>query len=107
MTQQDIDQGILNVVIGVATVKPAEFVIIRIGSFAKDHPCARLLARRHHDRVALALARGLCDALEVLQVAAQLRPRQAIGLADPPVQIRRNHDVEHAATLTRVRGCVS
>ena len=52
MTQQDIDQGILNVVIGVATVKPAEFVIIRIGSFAKDHPCARLLARRHHDRVA-------------------------------------------------------
>ena len=61
MTQQDIDQGILNVVIGVATVKPAEFVILRIGSFAKDHPCARLLARRHHDRVARYALRVLWD----------------------------------------------
>jgi uncharacterized protein len=50
MTQQEIDQGILNVVVGVAAVKPAEFVIIRIGSFAKDHACARFLARHHRHR---------------------------------------------------------
>jgi Bacteriophage tail sheath protein len=50
MTQQEIDQGILNVVVGVAQVKPAEFVIIRIGSFAKDHACARFLARHHRHR---------------------------------------------------------
>ena len=33
MTQTDIDSGRLIVVIGVAPVKPAEFVIIRIGLF--------------------------------------------------------------------------
>jgi uncharacterized protein len=33
MTQADIDNGRLIVVIGVAPVKPAEFVIIRIGLF--------------------------------------------------------------------------
>jgi phage tail sheath protein FI len=31
MTQTDIDSGRLIVVVGVAPVKPAEFVIIRIG----------------------------------------------------------------------------
>jgi phage tail sheath protein FI len=35
MTQSDIDQGILIVVIGVATVRPAEFVIITIGQMTK------------------------------------------------------------------------
>jgi len=31
MTQTDIDEGRLIVVVGVAPVKPAEFVIVRIG----------------------------------------------------------------------------
>ena len=31
MTQTDIDQGRLIVLVGVAPVKPAEFVIVRIG----------------------------------------------------------------------------
>ena len=30
MTQTDIDRGIVNVVIGFAPLKPAEFVIVRI-----------------------------------------------------------------------------
>jgi hypothetical protein len=34
MTQSDVDNGHLNVVIGVAPVKPAEFVIIAIAAFA-------------------------------------------------------------------------
>ena len=31
MTQEDIDNGRLNIVIGIAPLKPAEFVIFRIG----------------------------------------------------------------------------
>jgi phage tail sheath protein FI len=34
MTQDDIDNGRLIMVIGIAPVKPAEFVIIRIGQWA-------------------------------------------------------------------------
>jgi phage tail sheath protein FI len=37
MTQDDIDNGRLVCVVGVAPVKPAEFVIIRIGQWTADH----------------------------------------------------------------------
>jgi phage tail sheath protein FI len=37
MTQSDLDQGILNVVIGIATVRPAEFVIITIGQMTEHN----------------------------------------------------------------------
>ena len=37
MTQSDIDQGRLICVIGVAALKPAEFVIFRIGQWTADH----------------------------------------------------------------------
>jgi phage tail sheath protein FI len=33
-TQNDIDQGIVNVVVGFAPLKPAEFVVIRIQQIA-------------------------------------------------------------------------
>ena len=33
MTQDDIDNGRLNMVIGIAPLKPAEFVIFRIGQW--------------------------------------------------------------------------
>lgn len=36
MTQEDLDQGRLICVIGVAAVKPAEFVIVRIGQWTAD-----------------------------------------------------------------------
>jgi phage tail sheath protein FI len=36
MTQDDIDNGRLICLIGVAPVKPAEFVIFRIGQFTAD-----------------------------------------------------------------------
>lgn len=35
MTQTDIDNGRLNVVVGIAPVKPAEFIILRIGLWTK------------------------------------------------------------------------
>ena len=37
MTQNDLDNGRLNCVIGVAPTKPAEFVIINIGQWTSDH----------------------------------------------------------------------
>ena len=36
MTQSDLDQGRLVCLVGVAVVKPAEFVIIRIGQWTAD-----------------------------------------------------------------------
>ena len=39
MTQADIDAGRLNVVIGIALIRPAEFVIIRIGQLATCATC--------------------------------------------------------------------
>jgi phage tail sheath protein FI len=38
MTQDDIDNGRLVVLIGVAPVRPAEFVIFRIGMWTADRP---------------------------------------------------------------------
>ena len=35
-TQNDIDQGIVNVVVGFAPLKPAEFVVIKIQQIAGD-----------------------------------------------------------------------
>jgi uncharacterized protein len=37
MTQSDLDNGQLNIVVGVATVKPAEFVIFNIAQWTAGH----------------------------------------------------------------------
>ena len=37
MTQNDLDNGRLVVLIGVALLRPAEFVIFRIGQWTADH----------------------------------------------------------------------
>lgn len=37
MTQNDLDNGRLIVLVGVALVRPAEFVILRIGQWTADH----------------------------------------------------------------------
>ena len=39
MTQDDIDEGRLVCVIGVAPVRPAEFVILRIGCWTATAQC--------------------------------------------------------------------
>jgi Bacteriophage tail sheath protein len=38
MTQDDLDNGRLICVVGVAPVKPAEYVLIRIGQWTRDKP---------------------------------------------------------------------
>ena len=47
MTRHDLEQGILNVVVGFASLKPAEFVIIRIGLWTKEHAHAGAPAQSH------------------------------------------------------------
>jgi phage tail sheath protein FI len=37
MTQDDIDNGRLIVIVGIAPLKPAEFVIFRIGQWTVEH----------------------------------------------------------------------
>ena len=39
MTQNDIDNGRLVIEVGVAPVRPAEFVIVRISQWTADRPC--------------------------------------------------------------------
>jgi hypothetical protein len=46
MTQADIDQGRLVCVVGVAAVRPAEFVIFRIGQWTADRPPSHPKRRR-------------------------------------------------------------
>jgi phage tail-like protein len=47
MTQQDIDRGIVNLVVGFAPLKPAEFVIIGIASSGKAHASANFLLQHY------------------------------------------------------------
>jgi len=39
MTQSDIDNGRLIILIGIAPLRPAEFVIFRIQQWTADHAC--------------------------------------------------------------------
>jgi len=45
-TRYDLDQGVVNVVVGFAPLRPAEFVIIGFGSSFKDQASARFMSRR-------------------------------------------------------------
>jgi phage tail-like protein len=47
MTQQEIDRGIVNLVVGFAPLKPAEFVIIGIGSSGKAHSSTSFVLRHY------------------------------------------------------------
>jgi len=50
MTQADIDQGRLLCLVGVAVVRPAEFVIFRIGQWTADRPPSHHKRRRRSGR---------------------------------------------------------
>lgn len=50
MTQADIDQGWIICVVGVAVVRPAEFVIFRIGQWTADRPPSHPKRRRRSAR---------------------------------------------------------
>ena len=88
MTQQDIDQGILILVIGVALLKPAEFVIIGIGSRAQDQPCASFLSRHYRIRTARYTLRVLWDG----EAIAGVRRVRGLGQLTELVSVRDGGD---------------
>jgi uncharacterized protein len=88
MTQQDIDQGILILVIGVALLRPAEFVIIGIGSRAQDQPCASFLSRHYRIRAARYTLRVLWDG----EAIAGVRRVRGLGQLTDLVSVRDGGD---------------
>jgi uncharacterized protein len=88
MTQQDIDQGILILVIGVALLKPAEFVIIGIGSRAQDQPCASFVSRHYRIRTARYALRVMWDGGTI----AGVRRVRGLGQLTELVSVREGGD---------------
>jgi phage tail-like protein len=88
MTQQDIDQGILILVIGVALLKPAEFVIIGIGSRAQDQPCASFVSRHYRILAARYALRVMWDG----ETIAGVRRVRGLGQLTELVSVREGGD---------------
>jgi phage tail-like protein len=68
MTQQDIEQGVVHVVVGFAPLAPAEFVVLGIGGWRKDHPPASFIAQRYCIRTARYALRVVWDGNAVVGV---------------------------------------
>jgi phage tail-like protein len=88
MTQQDIDQGIVNLVVGFAPLRPAEFVIIGIGSLAKDHPCASFVSRHYRIRAARYALRVMWDG----ETIAGVRRVRGLGQLTELMSVRDGGD---------------
>jgi phage tail-like protein len=88
MTQQDIDRGILILVIGVALLKPAEFVIVGIGSRAQDQPCASFLSRHYRIQAARYTLRVMWDG----ETIAGVRRVRGLGQLIELVSVRDGGD---------------
>ncbi len=88
MTQQDIDQGILILVIGVALLKPAEFVIIGIGSRAQDQPCASFVSRHYRIQTVRYTLRVMWDG----ETIAGVRRVRGLGQLTELVSVRDGGD---------------
>ncbi len=88
MTQQDIDRGIINLVVGFAPLRPAEFVIIGIGSFATDQPCASFVSRHYRIRAARYALRVMWDG----EAIAGVRRVRGLGQLTELVSVRDGGD---------------
>jgi len=88
MTQQDIDRGIVNLVVGFAPLRPAEFVIIGIGSLAKDQPCASFVSRHYRIRAARYALRVMWDG----EAIAGVRRVRGLGQLTELVSVRDGGD---------------
>jgi len=88
MTQQDIDRGIVNLVVGFAPLRPAEFVIIGIGSFATDQPCAGFVSRHYRIRAARYTLRVMWDG----ETIAGVRRVRGLGQLTELVSVRDGGD---------------
>jgi phage tail-like protein len=88
MTRQDTDQGIVNLVVGFAPLRPAEFVIIGIGSLAKDQPCASFVSRHYRIRAARYALRVMWDG----ETIAGVRRVRGLGQLTELVSVRDGGD---------------
>jgi Bacteriophage tail sheath protein len=87
-TRQDTDQGIVNLVVGFAPLRPAEFVIIGIGSLAKDQPCTSLVSRHYRIRAARYALRVMWDG----ETIAGVRRVRGLGQLTELVSVRDGSD---------------
>jgi uncharacterized protein len=81
-------QGIVNLVVGFAPLRPAEFVIIGIGSFAKDQPCASFISRHYRIRAARYTLRVMWDG----ETIAGVRRVRGLGQLTELVTVRDGGD---------------
>ena len=95
MTQHDIEQGIVNLVVGFAPLTPAEFVIIGIGSLAKDDGCARLFSRHYRIRTARYALRVTWDG----EVIAGVRRVRGLGQLTELISVRDGGDVDASRSI--------
>jgi uncharacterized protein len=68
MTQQEIDQGIVNLVVGFAPLRPAEFVVIGIGSSGKARSSASFVLRNYRIHTARYSLRVVWDGEQIAGV---------------------------------------
>jgi phage tail-like protein len=88
MTQQDVDQGIVKLVVGFAPLRPAEFVIIGIGSLARDQPCPSFVSRHYRIRAARYALRVMWDG----EAIAGVRRVRGLGQLTELVSVRDGGD---------------
>jgi phage tail-like protein len=88
MTQQEIDRGIVNLVVGFAPLKPAEFVIIGIGSSGKAHSSASFVLRHYRIHTARYSLRVMWDGEQI----AGVRRVRGLGQLTELVTVRDGSD---------------
>ena len=88
MAQQDIDQGTVKLVVGFAPLRPAEFVIIGVGSLARDQPCPSFVSRHYRVRAARYALRVMWDG----EAIAGVRRVRGLGQLTELVSVRDGGD---------------
>src|SRR6516225_3891248 len=88
MTRQDVDRGIVKLVVGFAPLRPAEFVIIGIGTLARDQPCPSFVSRHYRIRAARYTLRVMWDG----EAIAGVRRVRGLGQLTELVSVRDGGD---------------
>lgn len=95
MTPQEIEQGIVRVAVGFAPLAPAEFVVLGIGGWSKDHPAARFVSQRYCIRTARHALRVIWDGNAIAGVTRV----RGLGQLTELVTIREGSDPNAARVL--------
>ena len=95
MTPHDIEQGIVNLVVGFAPLKPAEFVIIGIGNLAKDDGCARFFSRHYRIHTARYALRVTWDG----EAISGIRRVRGLGQLTELISVRDGGDADASRSI--------